>query len=808
MKYTCVTIALLSITWTIFSIVSVDGAFTRDPVVDASFHEACNQVDRAIEQSMKTIKHNKNPKSPSDLLRLFRFPTRDMIRAALPEEILERTIAIVKDHDASVKSMRKRRHTEDENDDDTRLTQDMVGEIAAMSGCNDFPVTCHDMCFHSKYRTIDGTCNNFDRPTQAASLTPFARIIAPVYENGFNEPVGWNTNKMYDGFHKPSPRKVSYTIGSTTTITNNHEITDLVTLFGQFLDHDMDLTPMSPSSVSFNDDTPCNETCRNNPPCFPIDIPDDDPRIRDLRCMEFVRSSAACGTGIQGGMPVREQINAITSYIDASQVYGSSLTLADTLREFDGKGSLRVGSSETHTGRPFLPFDPDSPMACLSDESMDDIPCFLAGDSRANELTGLTSMHTLFLREHNRISNMLSQINPHWDDERLYQEARQILGATLQHITYDHYLPKIIGDVGMESMGVYNGYDPDTNAAIANVFATAAFRFGHATVKPFISRLDEHFNETSEGHLPLHRAFFQPWRIVEEGGIDPVIRGFFATAAKDLNPGEIMTDELTERLFTLTNSISMDLMSLNIQRGRDHGLPSYTEWRKDCGLPKGRTFNQLKREISNDEVREKLEDLYGHPNNIDLYIGALAEDPLEDSLLGPTFTCILAKQFKNTRNGDRFWYERPGYLTPNQLASIKRTSLARVICDNTDIKHVQRDVFSMPSISGGFLKCDDIRGADLADWTDRSGNLDHTPPHIKCPMNITHYISSKQAKVTWVDPITTDDSNDPVKVTCTKGSGQIYSLGVTTVMCTATDSSGNCATCRFSINLECVCSRN
>lgn len=65
------------------------------------------------------------------------------------------------------------------------------------------------MCFHSKYRSIDGRCNNLQHPTWGSSLTGFRRLLKPIYEDGFGKPVGWEKGRLYNGFPKPSSRKVT-----------------------------------------------------------------------------------------------------------------------------------------------------------------------------------------------------------------------------------------------------------------------------------------------------------------------------------------------------------------------------------------------------------------------------------------------------------------------------------------------------------------------------------------------------------------------------------------------------------------------
>ncbi|XP_070556082.1 peroxidasin-like [Ptychodera flava] len=775
-----------------------EGLELNNALIRESIDVGRNAVDRAIMETRNAMLSGR-AKTSNDLLKLFRFPTAETVEMARAEETFHAALEIIHDRDRDdFRPGQHQIHTP------PHLTDSQIRDIITLSGCTDFmdDITCDDVCQHSKYRTPDGTCNNLEKPTQGASLTPFSRLLDPIYEDHFNNPRGWRDTRGRQP-SLPSPRLVSTVVGSTHTVTNDDDLSDFVMLWGQFLDHDLDLTPQSPSSVAFKDGVKCSDTCENSAPCFSIPVPAGDPRING-ECIEFIRSSAVCGTGYKtaSGRPVpRQQVNAITSYIDASQIYGSSRTRADSLRAFDGKGSLGVNDdTEVPSGRPLLPYDPFSPMACISDSSSREIPCFIAGDGRANEQIGLISVHTLFLREHNRVSDKLSQINPHWDDTTLYQEARKIMGAQLQHIVYEHYLPKVLGPEGMDQLGTYQGYNPSIDASIVNVFATAAFRFGHGTVRPVVARLDENLNPIPEGNLPLHLAFFQPWRIVEQGGIDPILRGTFAKPAKQLLPDEIMTDELTERLFEMANTVALDLMALNIQRGRDHGLPSYTSWRRHCGLSSGNTFNRFRQEISNQDVLDKLAEVYDEPGDVDLFIGAMAEDPLPGGVLGPTFTCLLATQFKNTRAGDRFWYEKPGVFTEAQLAEIKKQSIARVICDNTDIDQVQADVFLNPTTERPLLDCSQIDGMDLTAWTYDSHS--HTIPSVMCPDDVTTRGNRKGAVVTWDDPTATDCHGNSIGVTCSHTSGSRFPRGVTTVTCSTWDSSEICASCSFYITVS------
>lgn len=269
---------------------------------------------------------------------------------------------------------------------------------------------------------------------------------------------------------------------------------------------------------------------------------------------------------------------------------------------------------------------------------------------------GLLSMHTLWMRQHNHIVTELRRLNPYWTGDTLFQEGRKILGAQLQHITYNHWLPVILGPEGMKQVGSYKGYDASINAAISNVFATSAFRFGHTMINPELQRLDATLKPIPEGHLPLRQAFFAPWRIVEEGGIDPVLRGLIATPAKRNAPHQVMNAELTESLFGTAHAIALDLGAVNVQRGRDHGLPSYADWRRWCGLSEGPivSWDDYAVDIRDASVRLRLAAVYGHPENVDLWVGGLLEDSVDNGKVGRTVRCILVEQFKRLRDGDRY----------------------------------------------------------------------------------------------------------------------------------------------------------
>lgn len=499
-------------------------------------------------------------------------------------------------------------------------------------------------------RTYDGTNNNLYANHIGSTHQKLVRYTVADYSDGISKLAGLNRN---------SARSISnYVLAQTGSTANFRKATDYLWQWGQFLDHDIDLTdgvsPAEPANIK-----------------VPLGDPYFDPNATGTS-IPLNRSIYDEFTGTDVGNP-RQQINEITAWIDASNVYGSSLTRVRALRTFDGTGKLRTYKDK------FLPFN----VLGLPNAGGDSDTLFLAGDVRANEQVGLTAMHTLFVREHNRLATLIAQRNPSLSGEEIFQQARKIVGAQMQVITYNEFLPVLLGK---GALSPYAGYNPKANPSIANEFSTAAYRLGHSLLSPTILRLDANLKEISGGHLPLRDSFFAPKQILEYG-IDPILRGLAHQTAQELD--SYVIDDVRNFLFGQPGNGGFDLASLNIQRGRDHGLPSYNYARKSLGLGTVSSFAEI---TSDTVVQERLKKAYGDVNSIDIWVGGLAEDNYQDAMVGELFFTILKRQFERLRDGDRFWYQN--YLTAVEQKAVASSTLADIIRRNTDIgSEIQEYVF-------------------------------------------------------------------------------------------------------------------
>lgn len=501
-------------------------------------------------------------------------------------------------------------------------------------------------------RTIDGSANNKNDSEMGAAFTELLRFVTPDYGDGVSALAGED---------RPSARAVSNAVSAQEgSIPNTLQASDFLWQWGQFLDHDIDLSEGADPAEPANIEVPQGD------PFF-------DPDGTGDQIIGFNRTiyEDASGTGTDNP---RQQLNEISAWIDASNVYGSDEERANALRTNDGTGKLKTSEGN------LLPFNTEG----LPNAGGGSADLFLAGDVRANEQVGLTVMHTLFVREHNRLAEEYAERHPEWDGERIYQKARQIVGAQMQVITYKEFLPALLGD---RPLPRYRRYDRDVDGSIRNLFSTAAYRFGHSALSPTLLRLDSQGNEIAEGNLSLSSAFFSPFRLTDEGGIEPLLRGLASQECQKIDP--FVVDDVRNFLFGQPGSGGFDLASLNIQRGRDHGLPGYNDVRESLGLSRARDFSDVSSDVG---VQNRLASVYESIDDIDLWVGGLSEDPLPGSHLGELFATIIKGQFQALRDGDRYWYKET--LSDNEIRRVERTKLSDIIRRNTEIgDEIQDDVF-------------------------------------------------------------------------------------------------------------------
>jgi len=503
------------------------------------------------------------------------------------------------------------------------------------------------------FRSIDGFNNNLENPEWGQAGLPLLRLAAPAYADGTSAPSG-------EG--RPNVREISNIVfDQQESVLSADSISDFVWQWGQFLDHDIDLTPTSDPTEPFDIEVPLGD------PYF-------DPDSTGTQQIPLNRSLPLFVDG------VREQINLLTSYIDASNVYGSDEEHAQRLRTLDGTGRLK--SSDGDLLPMNLDGDPNVPE--------EGFPEFYAGDERANEQVGLTVMHTLFMREHNYWADRIREAVPELDDEGIYQRARAMVAAEMQCITYNEFLPLLLGD---DAFGPYEGYQPTVEASISNEFATAAYRIGHTMLSPQLIRLDAELSPIDAGPLPLRNAFFNPTEVINYG-IEPYLRGLASQTAQEID--NFVVADVRNFLFGAPGQGGFDLPSLNLQRGRDHGLPSYNDVRAVYGLPAITGFAEIS---SNPNVQERLEAAYGTVDDMDLWVVGLSEDHVPGALVGETVWTILHDQFSALRDGDRYWYER--YLPSELQREVERRDLRTIIRENTDIdSEISENVFVVGEVKG------------------------------------------------------------------------------------------------------------
>ncbi len=535
-----------------------------------------------------------------------------------------------------------------------------------------------------KNRSFDGRNNNVKHPEWGSAGTVLLRQGDAEYDHNDLSPRTVN------------PRLISNTICAARDIPSENNLTDFTWAWGQFLDHEIDLSPES-ESETMNIDIPEGVHVPDGvePQGAHIPFKRSEHKLKEIfKCNEFdwldflgwFDDDSCDGSN-------REQINVLSAYVDGANVYGANCKRATALRRLDGSGKLKTEYSPSGD---LLPKNPGGLNNAKVPPHAPDERFYLAGDVRANEHAVLTSMHTLFVREHNRLCDEIVQRFPehfsynqkHLLDEAVYQAARKVVGACMQVITYEEFLPALLGD---DALPDYCGYNPHINAGIMNEFSTAFYRLGHSMLSETIILGGRH-----RGEELLRNLFFNPER-VENSGIETFLTGLHDHKMQRIDRHII--DSVRNFLFNPPGSpalnMFLDLASLNIQRGRDHGLPGYNTCRTAYGLSRKDSFADIS---SDPETQQALAQVYTNVDEIDPWIGGLVEDHVPGKAVGELIAAALSEQFIRLRDGDRFWWQNdPDFILSSEGMGkeVATTTLSHILNRNLNGVDFPEDVFHL-----------------------------------------------------------------------------------------------------------------
>ncbi len=591
----------------------------------------------------------------------------------------------------------------------------------------------------SEMRTLDGSGNNLLHPDWGRAGTQYLRVAPSHYANGVSAMVAG-----------PPARYVSNRIFNdiAQNVFSENGVSQWGWLWGQFLDH----------TFGLRDETPAESS--------PIPFDANDPLeqfTNDFGVIDFARTPAA-GTGVT---TPRQQINTVSSYIDAWNVYGGTAARLEWLRKGPVDGSLADNNAALLLPGGYMP-RVDARGNAAAAPAMDLMgrlvgspkKAVVAGDVRANENIALTAVHTLFAREHNRI---VAALPASLSEEDKFQIARRVVGAEEQYITYTQFLPA----VGVR-LPAYRGYDPTVNAGLSNEFATVGYR-GHSMIHGTMEPVGTYSKAQLAGfraqgiaiqhergavrlEIPLNLTFGNPDLLVRVG-LGRLLKGL--ATEREYRNDELIDNQLRSVLFQVPKpgaanpsspcldgpqlpscfSGVVDLGAIDIQRGRDHGMPTYNALRRAYGLAPKRSFaaatgeaterfpSTINRTDAIDEpsildfvelrdakgnlvrpgteaaaedvvstvrrttLASRLRAIYGDVDRLDAFVGMVAEPHVAGAELGALQLAIWTRQFEALRDGDRFFYLNDPYLSTiaRTYGIDYRHTLAQIIELNTGV---------------------------------------------------------------------------------------------------------------------------
>lgn len=564
-----------------------------------------------------------------------------------------------------------------------------------------------------EFRSADGSGNNLKDPAHGSAGQPLRRNLDGNFE--YRSELLTTIFDVNSGATLPSadpqpnPRAISNLLTASSNPPQNDRNNLLETFFGQFVNHD-------------KEETRANQTIFYTVPLDPSDVLYNAGPRRVI----FVGLTEPRDDGAE-----RDAANFATSWLDLSTVYGSSDAVMNGSSASERTG-LRSGVGGLLKTGSYTVFADQVPIATYTNELPSLAQCtecrndgafigplanlVAAGDGRVAENVSLALMHTVYHREHNRLAGLLAEQYPNWDDEQLFQTARKLNIAQYQRTLFEEYLPEVVRGL---SIPKYTGYKKNTEAATSIEFATGAFRYGHSTTAPF-TLLDANLDPVSftvqagvfgpfpftddklpfagqlGGPFTVHVAYQLAGGSVFANGPSNIMRGLVNTPVDepDIKINDVLRNIRAVGLF----GNGVDLITSDIVRGRETGLPSYYALRKEFyqgsrkrDLYKAKTCVEGATdsigcflEITADtEVATNMQTIYGKVTAIDGIIGLLAEDKENDSEYLPrTAASILLDEYVRARDGDRFWYEQRSYLSAKEARILGTRTFGDIVRDN------------------------------------------------------------------------------------------------------------------------------
>lgn len=565
-------------------------------------------------------------------------------------------------------------------------------------------------------RSYDGKCNNlvFKESGKAGSYfkrgaEKFERYIWSETPKLDNIPTYADKHLLPSDGPRGNPRDISNALSirhdESIVDPNSHSVFGV--LFGQFLNHDLESNYMVNEDDLFDVPLATYILNQTDDACLATD---KRPFPHPDRCFDnntIIYAHQKFSHGIRKPNGVLDIINRATSYFDLDTIYGRSKEESDKLR-LHYRGKLKYSPSikvnVTFTENPPYIVEIKNQLPTYDMTGMGAEPLYTqlgtngtyytSGDPRVNENLGLILMHTLWVREHNKVAeelinnNILYQLFPKLFEDNIFEEARKITIAKYQKIIYEQYFPSVYGQYFSDMLGNYKGYDFKVDTTTSAVFASLSFRYGHFALKEYFS-LDECgvaiYNnkplDNQEEKL-MHLGFLNPFpqdmlpvsRIALAGGLPNIVRGLINERAA---PNHLTVNHVLRNFHSSWGVV--DMVAIDIQRARYNGIPNYQKIRKHYhkvghhidsiyGLSDCPANLESKENIddplecflhitSDINVASKLKELYKKINKIDPIIGLQAEDKVGGTSFGRTSGNIITDQFKRLRDGDRFFYK-------------------------------------------------------------------------------------------------------------------------------------------------------